>query len=696
LIQQIAVGGMAEIYLAKTRGIGGFEKFLALKVIHPNYAQDEHFVKMLVDEAKIAVHLQHVNIAQIFDLGRIDQTYYIAMEFVDGADLFRILKRASEIELDMAIELAAFVAQEVCAALDYAHNKKDDFGRPLAIIHRDISPQNVLISYAGEVKLVDFGIAKATQRLQNTAAGVIKGKYYYMSPEQAWGDPVDHRTDVFSAGILLYEMLVGQMLYLEEDLTVLLDRVRKADIQSPRTLRPDLPVELEAIVMKALARKPEERFLSAHAFGRALERFLFAYAPDMSANRLGAFVDRVMGDDRDRLRVRLGPRGATREVMEVISREDYQPDREHSVLFKPSDLEIAARPSSPRPANQATLQGPPDFSEADSTLISGPPQFMPVATPRSGEESIEGPTDVLDLSGTPHPPNVVIKRPPILQPGARPRLPGIGAPSSGGAARRKPPPPPPPPPHKSAPMPKVEPVALYEDYEAVKQPSPRSEVAAGASAAPARREPDLTEQPTLRSPESPVARLPFGSAQVLPLVKRPPTRRVRTIVWGLLAAIPIATATITWLMSAPAAAPPRGRLKIVSVPPNALVRLDGRPIGEHTPVTVPDLDRERVHQVEVSLRGYRSKLENVQREEEIIVVLQPDVGTLTVQSEPPGAEVYVNGHPSGLTPALVRDVPFSSAVTLELRLRGYHAYRELVEWNGQHDLARKIILRRSQ
>ena len=294
---------MAEIYLAKTRGIGGFEKFLALKVIHPNYAQDEHFVKMLVDEAKIAVHLQHVNIAQIFDLGRIDQTYYIAMEFVDGADLFRILKRASEIELDMAIELAAFVAQEVCAALDYAHNKKDDFGRPLAIIHRDISPQNVLISYAGEVKLVDFGIAKATQRLQNTAAGVIKGKYYYMSPEQAWGDPVDHRTNVFSAGILLYEMLVGQMLYLEEDLTVLLDRVRKADIQSPRTLRPDLPVELEAIVMKALARKPEERFLSAHAFGRALERFLFAYAPDMSANRLGAFVDRVLGDDRDRLRV---------------------------------------------------------------------------------------------------------------------------------------------------------------------------------------------------------------------------------------------------------------------------------------------------------------------------------------------------------------------------------------------------------
>src|SRR5262249_26260888 len=161
-------------------------------------------------EAKIAVRLQHVNIAQIFDLGCIDGTYYIAMELVDGVDLFRILKRASELEIEMPIELGAFVAHEVCAALDYAHTRTDDAGRPLGIIHRDISPQNVLISYAGEVKLVDFGIAKAAQRVQSTAVGVIKGKYYYMSPERAWGDAIDQRSDVFSAGIVLYEMLVGQ------------------------------------------------------------------------------------------------------------------------------------------------------------------------------------------------------------------------------------------------------------------------------------------------------------------------------------------------------------------------------------------------------------------------------------------------------------------------------------------------------
>src|SRR5688572_27213455 len=180
LVHQIATGGMAEIHLAKTRGIGGFEKYIALKMIHPNFSSDDHFIQMLIDEAKIAVQLQHVNIAQIFDLGRVSDTYYIAMEYVDGCDLYRLLRKASEQDVPMPVEVAVHVAKEVATGLDYAHRKRDAEGKALKIVHRDISPQNVLLSHAGEVKIVDFGIAKASSRARQTGVGVIKGKDYYM------------------------------------------------------------------------------------------------------------------------------------------------------------------------------------------------------------------------------------------------------------------------------------------------------------------------------------------------------------------------------------------------------------------------------------------------------------------------------------------------------------------------------------
>src|SRR5678815_5396086 len=282
LVRQLAVGGMAEIYSAKAAGVGGFEKLVAVKVIHPNYSEDPEFVQMLVDEAKLAVHLQHANIVQTFDLGRVGsaesggEQYYIAMELIDGVDLYKLLRRSSEKELEFPFEVAAFIAEEAAQGLDYAHRRRDERGRPLEIVHRDISPQNILVSFDGEVKIVDFGIAKAARRAKQTAAGVIKGKYYYMSPEQAWGDPIDARTDIFSTGILLYEMLVGQMLYLEEDMDVLLEKVRKAAIAKPSTKRKEVPVQLESIVMKALSKRPQDRFQTAGELATALSRFVRA------------------------------------------------------------------------------------------------------------------------------------------------------------------------------------------------------------------------------------------------------------------------------------------------------------------------------------------------------------------------------------------------------------------------------------
>src|SRR4051812_32147969 len=296
LVRQIAVGGMAEIHLAKAAGIAGFEKYVALKMIHPNFAEDEQFIQMLVDEAKIAVQLTHGNIAQTFDLGRVGETYYITMEYVDGADLYKILRRASEQDLDMPLDVCAFVGKEISSALDHAHRKRDHAGKSLGIVHRDVSPQNVLVSYSGEVKLVDFGIAKATMKARQTAVGVIKGKYYYMSPEQAWGDPLDHRSDIFSAGIVLYEMITGQMLYLEEDLHRLLDMARKADIAPPSTLRNGIPPQLERIVMNALKRLPGERYQNAADLASDLERFLHAHSPVFTATKLSSLMKSIVGD----------------------------------------------------------------------------------------------------------------------------------------------------------------------------------------------------------------------------------------------------------------------------------------------------------------------------------------------------------------------------------------------------------------
>jgi len=332
---------MAEVYVAKAKGIGGFEKLVAIKVIHPRFSEDDHFVTMLVEEAKISVQLSHVNIAQTFDLGCIDDTYYIAMEFIEGADAYRVTHRAKDRKLAIPIDICIYIASEICNGLGYAHRKRDPEGRSMGIVHRDISPQNVLMSFAGEVKLVDFGIAKAALRGGQTEVGVIKGKYYYMSPEQAWGDPVDARSDIFSAGIVLHELLTGDMVYHENNVPALLDKVRKAEIESPRALRPDVSPQLEAVLMKALQKEPEDRYESAHAFGQALTEQLYKGNPTFTASRLSQLMATLFPDDvrRHSQIIELPEAEEAHEPPEpsaelpVMSKDEFLPSREASVVF---------------------------------------------------------------------------------------------------------------------------------------------------------------------------------------------------------------------------------------------------------------------------------------------------------------------------------------------------------------------------
>lgn len=274
LLERINVGGMAEVYKAKAFGVEGFERLLAVKKILSSIAEDESFINMFIDEAKIAGQLNHPNIAQIFDLGKVDGSYFIAMEYISGKDVKTIFERARRIGEKVDIPRVCYIIMKVCEGLAYAHEKNDSQGNPLNIVHRDISPQNVLISYEGEVKVIDFGIAKATGKQSQTQVGILKGKFSYMSPEQVRGLHVDHRSDIFSLGILLYEMLTLERLFLGESDFDTLEKIRKVEMSPPSLYNPHIPKELEDIVLKALAKSPDDRYQSAHDLAEALERFM--------------------------------------------------------------------------------------------------------------------------------------------------------------------------------------------------------------------------------------------------------------------------------------------------------------------------------------------------------------------------------------------------------------------------------------
>jgi len=291
LIDRVAVGGMAEVFKAKRSGVEGFEKIVALKRILPHLSENKEFLDMFVDEAKMVASLTHPNIVQIFDLGRIESSYYIAMEYVHGRDLRTIIKRARNKGLRMPLDLSLRVVSQTCSALEYAHRKKDARGRPMEIVHRDVSPQNILLTFEGNVKLADFGIAKAATRVSSTDQGALRGKLLYMSPEQAWGRSIDNRSDVFSLGIVLYEMVTEQKPFLAtgSEMTIL-ELVRKCVITAPREINPRVPEPLDRVVMKALARNPDERYQDAGQMQRGIEKIL-RERPPVTARDLARFLE---------------------------------------------------------------------------------------------------------------------------------------------------------------------------------------------------------------------------------------------------------------------------------------------------------------------------------------------------------------------------------------------------------------------
>ena len=292
LLEKIATGGMAEVYRARAFGTAGFEKIQVIKKILPHMVEDKEFVEMFIDEARIAVHMLHVNIVQVFDLGEVDGQYFMAMEYVHGLDLSRLLTRARGLG-SFPIPLALFVIREALKGLQFAHSRVDEDGKPMTVVHCDISPQNLLISYAGEVKVHDFGIARAAFQA-DTKHRVVRGKYAYMSPEQVEGKTLDGRSDLFSLGIVLYETLTGRRLFKAKNRDETLARVRRAEVPSPRAYRPEISEDLEGFILKVLSRDVADRFQDAGAMVDALTRLMMQEGHRATNNDLAAFLKEVI------------------------------------------------------------------------------------------------------------------------------------------------------------------------------------------------------------------------------------------------------------------------------------------------------------------------------------------------------------------------------------------------------------------
>lgn len=361
LLERVSVGGMAEVYKAKEYGVDGFERTVAVKRILPHVAEDDEFIAMFKDEAKIAVQLAHGNIAQIYNLGNENESFYIALEYIAGRDLRAIFQKGQQAGKPMPVPQVCYVIMKICEGLDYAHNKKDKYQRPLSIIHRDVSPPNILVSYEGEVKLIDFGVAKAAGRASRTQAGILKGKFGYMSPEQVRGMPLDRRSDVFSVGVVLFETLTGTRLFQAETDFATLEKVRAVEVPRPTSLNPEIPKPLENIMYKALAREPETRYQSSIELHDELQAFMFAQGMFYSRKDLAGWMrvqyarEIELEKEKDKAQASLRP-----EMFEVPTGEQAEsgtpgPRRQRKTMMMPG----GSKPPPPPPSGGRKPPPPP-------------------------------------------------------------------------------------------------------------------------------------------------------------------------------------------------------------------------------------------------------------------------------------------------------------------------------------------------
>ncbi|MHB8417668.1 MAG: serine/threonine protein kinase [Myxococcales bacterium] len=295
LLHKLATGGMGEVWLARQSGPAGFDRFVAVKRLLPNLAENNEFVQMFLDEARLVARLTHPNICQVYEFGSEKGMYYLAMEYMHGEPLSSLLERSLKEKKPIDKGLSAFIVAQALEGLHFAHERKDEHGQPLGLVHRDISPSNIFVTYDGTVKLLDFGIAKAAHRLTHTVAGAIKGKFGYIAPEVYRGEPIDRRVDIFAMGVVLWEMLVRKRLYKRDTEYEVLRAVVEEPPPDPRKYDPSVPEELAIAALKALAKKPAERFQTGNEMRKQIAAYLRELAKEVDAEGLAALMQNLYG-----------------------------------------------------------------------------------------------------------------------------------------------------------------------------------------------------------------------------------------------------------------------------------------------------------------------------------------------------------------------------------------------------------------
>ena len=296
MLRHLASGGMADVLLARTEGIEGFERHVVLKRIRPEHAKDGRFIQMFLDEARVAANLHHQNIVQVYDIGEAKGEYFFAMEYLHGKDLRELLSAVSKTRKHMPLGYVCAILGSAAAGLHYAHERRGPDKRPLHIVHRDVSPSNILIGYDGAVKIVDFGIAKARMRQAETRSGSLKGKVSYMSPEQCKGEDIDCRSDVYALGVLLYELATTTRLFKGDNDYLVMDAIVQGKVPPPRSRRADLPNDMAAIIMRALSTEPARRYQTADELRLALDMFAVKHGLTAGTSALASYMHELFGE----------------------------------------------------------------------------------------------------------------------------------------------------------------------------------------------------------------------------------------------------------------------------------------------------------------------------------------------------------------------------------------------------------------
>jgi serine/threonine protein kinase len=633
LLDKVAAGGMAEVWRGKITGEANFQRIVAIKKILPHVSEDEDFITMFTDEALITASLVHANIGQVYEFSKIGDVFYIAMEYISGKDLKSVWSWSKSRGATMPLELAAFVVAKMCDGLDYAHNRKDHQGNPSGVVHRDISPQNVLLSWDGDVKVIDFGIAKATEKSGKTRPGTLKGKFAYMAPEQIRGLPLDGRSDIFAIGVVLYELVTGQRGFQAESEFSLLEMVRNVEIRPPSLLNQDLPAEMERIIYKSLAKDRDQRYQSGAEMSEDLMRFLLQRGRPPSARDLSAFLKQNFTVDWEKEKGRL-------ESYREVNPLDFQGGAQQAQQQAAVRAAVAAAgPASPPLADDAA-----DDDAFASTAVKAPPPPPPSPggiRPAAASNPVKvEPREVTAQTST-----------------------QLGGP-------------------KKSPLKLI--AAALGGTIAV------AGIAAGLWFTVL--QPTTSVVITINGPSEATVRFDGevrtvqGSTTFDKVKKGPHNLIVEANGFVPATLAPVTTGEPVMSLT-PVLRRVAGRLSVTSEPSGAAISLDGKATDKKTPATF-ELEGDSLHEVRLELPDYKAVVRSDVRvpsggERVEKLKLLPTVVTLRIITTPEGARVKIGGVDNGVTPTTIERSPSDPYPEVELSKDGCETLKTTVPFDRE-------------